>query len=423
MMSPGSKKFICLLLSTSFLFHCSRSIEIENNSTKNSIDHNKKEELYYFKSINNEISENFSELRNLIIHSDKFLPSHLIKLKAVNQYGNNDELYISLVLDALEDINGNVIIWGADHSYTQSLYIFNQDGSFFKKLGANGRGPGEYLHINQIYSVKDKIYVSDGTNKRLNEYSAIDYSFIKSTLFETWKGDHVLDLASIEPRADENFLAAFTDFGPTFGRTKIELNIMNDSGTTLNSEPIVIPDVFRIDLETTYQPKMPLGFMGYSIIATTKDDAIYYMNTDKFLIQKFDHTGEYQYSIYYPLAKLPFDLNDYTNNQLFSHNTRDIINAFKTMNIELPKEVSSLKQMLVDDQNRIWIALLNGPESEYYQWWILSDTGNLIAKLLLPQDERLLDLKKDYVYTRKKNQDNESEYVIKYRIELAEIAY
>ncbi len=88
------------------------------------------------------------------------------------------------------------------------------------------------------------------------------------------------------------------------------------------------------------------------------------------------------------------------------------------MNLELPKEFSGVERMVVDDENRIWVALLNGSNSEYYQWWILQESGELIAKLLLSQNQRIFDIKNGHMYT--KNKDDDSEYVMKYPIEFKE---
>ncbi len=415
------RELIFYLLSFCFLSQCSRSPESEIGASKKNIDLNREEELYMYNSTSNEIPKNIREIENINVFPVDAEPSHSIKLIPIHKYGDTEEPYIGFVLRAIEDINGKLIIWTVNSSnYKQSVYIFHSDGTFYKNLGRNGRGPGEYLHISRIHAKNDKIYVQDGTNKWLNEYSTTDYSFVKTIRFETWKSSRDLNFAFVEPRMDGNFFTAFMDFGPRFGRTNVEYQIMDSTGNTLNDEPIILPDAFKIDAETSFQPKMPLGFMGGSITSLTTEDEIYYINTHDFLIKKFDQKGEYQSSIYYPIERLPLDLDGYVKKQLFSHDSRDIKKAFASMNLELPKEFSGVERMVVDDENRIWVALLNGSNSEYYQWWILKKTGELLAKLKLPREQQIYDIKNGYLYSKKKNEETDDEYVVKYKIELTE---
>ncbi len=257
------REFVFYLLSFCLLSQCSRSPESEIGTSKKIIDSDRREELYMYSSTLNEIPKNILEIENINIFPVDNEPSHSIKLIPIHKYGETEESYIPFIFGAIEDINGKLIVWGANSNYQQSLYIFHSDGAFYKNLGRNGRGPGEYLHISGLYAKDDKIYVQDGTSQWLNEYSTTDYSFVKTIRFETWKSSRDLNFAFVEPRVDGNFFTAFTDFGPGFGRTEIEYQIMDGTGNTLNDEPIILQDVFKIDVETSlFEPKMPLGFMG-----------------------------------------------------------------------------------------------------------------------------------------------------------------
>jgi hypothetical protein len=85
---------------------------------------------------------------------------------------------------------------------------------------------------------------------------------------------------------------------------------------------------------------------------------------------------------------------------------------------ELLKTNPVIADLKGDDQNRVWVAIPTGIQSENYQWWILKESGQLLAKLTLPRDQPIYDIKSGYLYSKKTNKEMGAEYVVKYRIEL-----
>lgn len=414
------RQFVNFLLFLFFFIQCSKNPKSEKGISKKDVEIKGQAELIDPTRIFNQIPQNIQELENLTVFPAESEPSHLIELIPVQNYGDLEEPYIAFTLGAVEDDNGWVIIWAVSSTYEQTLCVYNTDGTYNKKLGRRGKGPGEYGSIGGVFTKLKKIFVLDDTSKRLNEYSTKDYSFVRSILFETWEIDSELNFAAVEPRKDGNFLGIFVDFRQGFGRTEIEYQIMDSVGNTLYPEPIVLPDVFKIVVEPSTQPIMPVAFLGSSITSLSDEDVLYYANTLNFLIKKYDHKGVYQSSIYYPIKGLPLDLNEYIKSQLFSPKVRDIEKAFAEMDQELPEEIPVIDRMFVDDENRIWVALPMGVASKNYQWWVLKESGQLIAKLLLPRDQPIYDIKNGHLYSKKTNEETGSEYVVKYRIELIE---
>ncbi|MTI87891.1 MAG: hypothetical protein FH748_07985 [Balneolaceae bacterium] len=75
---------------------------------------------------------------------------------------------------------------------------------------------------------------------------------------------------------------------------------------------------------------------------------------------------------------------------------------------------------MVDDENRMWVAVPMDVQNETYEWWILNPSGELLARLVLPEDQPIYDIKNGYLYSKKTNEETGAEYVVKYRIELTE---
>ena len=79
-----------------------------------------------------------------------------------------------------------------------------------------------------------------------------------------------------------------------------------------------------------------------------------------------------------------------------------------------------IADMKVDDENRIWVAVPTGVQSDSYEWWILEESGQPLAKLTLHRDQPIYDINNGYLYSKKGNKETGTEYVIRYRIAMKE---
>lgn len=371
-------------------------------------------------SILDEIPERIKKVENLTIFPGNAIPSHSIKLTLEQEFGDIGEPYLVSILASVVDERGRVIILNVGSDYEQVLYVFNADGTYHTQLGRQGKGPGEYGHIVGMQAIAEKIFVLDFTSLRLNEYSMQGYSFIRSILLEKWQNKEGTDIGYVNARNDGNYLVQFSDEGPKFGRQKDVFWLMDDEGNAINTEPIIFPAGFTIRVRQAVRPTMPLTFMGKTITALSKNDALYTAWTRDFLIKKYDANGVYQSSIYYPITGAPFDLKAYTQAEFFSPKARDIEKAFSDMDKKLPETFPVIDKLLVDDENRVWVAVPISKNNEIYEWWILQESGELLAKLLLSKDQPIYDIKDGYLYSKETNEETGAEYAVRYRIEFTE---
>lgn len=65
-----------------------------------------------------------------------------------------------------------------------SSYIvhFNSAGELIKKFGRKGMGPGEFMHVNDMFLYEDKLYVLDHSNSRIQVFDSISGQFIKTIM-------------------------------------------------------------------------------------------------------------------------------------------------------------------------------------------------------------------------------------------------
>lgn len=425
--------FVCTLILYALL--CLFFIQCSDNSTPEQVAKAKQSDHI---STLSEIPSHIKEVENLTIFPGDSEPTHSIELIPQLVFGEDEESSLFLIPKSFEDNNGRLIIWGSDSNRGQGVYVYNADGTYHTQLGRKGKGPGEYEIILNIDVKAGKVFVSDYTSMRLNEYTIDGYAVERSIKFEQWDNDDELKFKNfVIPRNDGNYLLAFSDETQKLGQREIIFKVTDRKGKSISNQPMVLPSGFAINTGTTSQnlkPSLPLSFMGSTVTALSKEDAFYASSTKEFLVKKYDANGIYQSAFYYPIVGPPFDLDEYLKTAgPFTPKAHQIRKAFNEMNEEFPENSPFIDRIIVDDENRIWVAIRAGVEREKNEWWILKESGELIAKLLLPRIQRIYDIKNGYLYGRKDNgkprgylysgdgsEEADAEYIVKYRIELTE---
>ncbi|MBE9048325.1 6-bladed beta-propeller [Pleurocapsales cyanobacterium LEGE 10410] len=370
------------------------------------------------------IPEHIQEIKNLTIFPGDSEPLYEIELLPEQTYGETGEPYLTQVTGSAVDDHGRVIILNRASNYDHFIYVYSDDGTYHTQMGGPGRGPGEYGFVYDMQAKNGKVFVRDETSQRLSIYNTSDFSFDHSMLKEQLAiRDHEtfedLNAGLIFPRKDGNYLVTFSQ---GVSGTEHTYLLMDTNGNVMNFEPIVFPNSLWIRTPgKPMSPSLGLGhMMGQTLTALSGEDALYSIWTMDFLIRKYDSNGIYKSAIFYPLMGLPFDLDEYAKTAPFGYSARDIEEGIANMGIKLPETNPVLSDLKVDDENRIWAAVPMDPQRENYEWWILDETGELLAKLQRPREKTIFDIKNGNLYAKEIDEETDAEYVVKYRIELTE---
>jgi len=394
-----------------FLVHCS------NHSQPDQTEH---------LQILDEIPEHIQEVENLTIFSADSEPRKSIEIIPVQTYGDTGEPYLTNVMGSAVDDNGRIIILNSNPDYSQSVFVYNDDGTYKTELGRPGRGPGEHGFIFDVQTQDGKIYIRDIMNERINIYSSTDYSFDRTMMIEQLpirehEAVEGLEIGPIVPQKDGNFLVHFSQRVSDTGWPKDIYLRMDADGNVLDYQPLEFITSFRAQGEVEAAVPlsfMPMPFIGSTITGYSDKGELYSAWNHDFLIRKYDSRGIYQSAIYYPVKGSPFDLSFHTSTLFF--NANDIMRATGMYDEELPETNPVLSALVIDDENRIWAAVPMYGERTIYEWWILAPSGELLAKLQRPRDLRIFDIKDGYLYSKEIDEKTDEEFVVKYRIELGE---
>ncbi|MDZ7680978.1 MAG: hypothetical protein U5J63_04510 [Fodinibius sp.] len=200
--------------------------------------------------------------------------------------------------------------------------------------------------------------------------------------------------------------------------------VKDHEGKEVNFEPLKFQGRYKVTSGTRKSkistPTMPISFLGTTRTALSRKDELFTNWSREFLIKKYDSTGEYQSAIYYPIVGVPFVLDDYTKSAVFSPDAGEIKKVLSANGIDIPDRLPLIDRLIIDDENRIWVALPTSASRDIYEWWILEENGELLAKLKLPEQRPIFDIKNGFLYSKKTNEELGVEYVVKYKIEFIE---
>jgi len=377
-----------------------------------------------------ELPRHIQQVENVSTFPGDLNPLYSIRLSPVQTYGKTGNPFLTHVEGCTIDDQGRVILrdrGGNSESipFIFNVHVYHADGTYHTRLGRPGRGPGEYGLVFSLQANAGKVYLYDLTGKRINVYHTDDYSFIRSSLEERWniqnqKVVQGLTFIDFKARNDGNLLVRFVELTKGTVRPVNKYLLMDLDGNSLDFTPFVF--LGKLEIAGGIRPpvaSLPIYLsIGETVTAISDEGELYAAGSQEFLIKKYNPRGVYQSATYYPVTGSSFNLSEYTEGASYSR--QDVINALDEVDEELPEANPVIADMMVDDENRIWVAVPTGVQSETYEWWILKESGQLLAKLTLPRDQPICDIKNGYLYSKKTNEETGSEYVIKFEIEFTE---
>jgi len=317
----------------------------------------------------------------------------------------------------------------ADNSATK-IHVFDSDGKYLESIGGKGTGPGQYRGITDMKMVSNKLYVFDFLQFRTTIYSLDSLKVIKAENVKPAVNQGEFDEIRgwirwrLSIRSDGTYLAGFRKHrldarvgSPTYNLDKArpkKYYLMNDKSKIISDEIFGVKKLREILVAKVGDRQLsnfrPLPFLGRTIITLSDNNYIYTAWTDDFLIKVYGPEGNYVRAFYYPFEKKPIRRGD-----LLSLFHKDNRNRKLVEHAKLPKKWPAIYSMIADDQNRLWVSTIVD-KAGVREWWVLQNTGKLIAKFNWPDNRSIKAVKDGYAYALVTNTETGQQKIVKYRI-------
>ncbi|MCC5906908.1 MAG: 6-bladed beta-propeller [Balneolaceae bacterium] len=389
------------------------------------------------------IPENLEDLHNLIVIQKNSSPQSSIKFirdlviddknATANWYTDTSSGFAFAGADwfaGLEiDDTGKIFV---GNRFEKVIHVFDSTGKYLQKLGGEGRGPGEFNGILDIKIQSGQLLAFDSFQFRTTFFSldSLDLTEVRNVYTnrtpdrEELRGrpSHPVSLIS-----DDLLIVGYLNEmrNANYGTEKYNLDqersvryYIVDREGKIRSEMIeelkdlenitAVVDgnhLFNIDA---------LPFLQQPMITISNDGYIYTANSEDPLIKKHNVNGDYIKAFYIPMEKKTIDRDEITN--LFAED--DEVNSNLLLHAELPEKWPALSDMVTDDENRLWAATNPKSEKLIHEWWVLQDTGELIATFRWPGNRSIEKIKGGYVYTRETDKASGLQQIVRYRIEM-----
>ena len=361
------------------------------------------------------IPEKFQNLENLTAYSPATEPVSSFYFEKDMEYGETDDLMIGRMGEAVVDKLGRVYI--ADVQM-MVLNVFDANGIFIKSLGGEGRGPGEFSsYVRDVQIRNNYLYAFDPSPGRVHVFDTNTLEGIKTVILGD-KRSSFSALAKTTPwidglfvRNDGTYVAKFIkhstfDFIPWQNVEAIGLLYhVNESGSIAKELLTYISDTRTVNvLVFNYEQ-----FFGKKYVIMSDDNRFYMAEPDYFLVKQYSDTGEYERSFYYPIAT--YLLTEESAIKSGIH--EKIIVDMQKMN--LPEFWPVVTDMLIDDQDQLWVAT-TVENLSIYEWWVVKTSGELVARFDWPRNKPIEYIANGNIFTKETDEESGLQQIVRYRI-------
>ncbi|MDZ7772833.1 MAG: 6-bladed beta-propeller [Balneolaceae bacterium] len=344
---------------------------------------------------NGDIPEHLQDVENLTVLPENPEPQYKIELVEEHSFGDkyDEVVHLGYINDFAVDDRGRVYL--ADMS-NDRIHVYNPDGSFLQSIGRAGRGPGEFLTTRGGLNIgvnEEYLFVYDDTNFRVSRFYLDTYELADVANLEMRNWDHIDTISGRRPfdfyyRKDGTYLVQFriggislsADEAPSITNLRsyfvhFDQNIEPVSDVIMEYEH---PEIIRTGSGSRVNKRsFPLANRHLMVISGSGH--IYRAYTDEFLIRTYRSDGTYARAVY-----APWEATSFT--RAHRDTLLDTWSAIsRTFNVlEVPDRWPLLDQIVVDDQNRLWVSIYTD-SMDSTEWRVLDEEGNLLGSFDWPR--------------------------------------
>jgi hypothetical protein len=366
-----------------------------------------------------ELPEHAASLENVTVLDPDAEPAYSLDFEEIYSVGNREPVLFSRVNYIAVDEDGN--LYAAESFRGQeTIYVFDSNGDLVTTIGRNGAGPGEFRSIYSLSYHSGMLYVLDYSLQRFQGFSTDSFDALQITELNPSDWDISSETTAVLPNrieaiSDDKFLGIF--YHLTLKTDQYLIYHINNQGRVISDQLISI-DYIRHLRDTSTGSAFYDPFGGRGLISVSDNNRIFTTWSEDFLIRVLDESGNDLHAFYYPIDRA--ELNNSEALEFFGTGERNQSYQRALRNDGIPDRWRAIEHMVVDDENRIWVSVITG-DSETYDWWLMDDRGQLLAKFTWPRSRVVKEVKNGILYAVETDGETGVQKVAAFNIDLQTI--
>lgn len=268
---------------------------------------------------------------------------------------------------------------------TRSFSVLGPDDEFMYAFGKEGEGPGEFRYLPNLIVDPDTFYTFEQWPDRVAAWVPGQTQPARIGIL----GESVAGRSVIAYRDGQFVLRQIEFFRPGDAPDKERFTSVSTwrTGSEVQDSLLVVPgDEMAVVSRDGMISVRSVPFGRSNLFASDSEGRIIHVWTERPEVNVYDSSMELERTI--PL--------DYASPEFTRHDLDDYLGDYPDMESPMrravtdmaPEQWPAVRQLIVDDQDRIWIGLRT-PSSEPTRWLALTSEGEIVGQAELPDDLRL----------------------------------
>jgi len=304
----------------------------------------------------------------------------LLPMETVFEFTESEDLAFRHIRSMQMDDYGNVLVTDPTQ---QSVFMFDTKGNLIQKIGGNGQGPGEFQNVGSVLIAHDSLFVSDGRSLKIEvfEYRDSKYNHVRTVSIENQQ--LLGNLIGLEERGIliKNDIMLFPS-GQN-NPTDTPISLIGHNGK------IVRDTLFSVPLHEFVIDDSEVPFVAGKIFGNTSQLAfnnrnkVYSLWSETLNLDYFTLEGEKHNAFSYTLQPVTITKAEQDSALNLWENPHRTV-----MRQHMPDVKPIASNLMVDDQQRIWIELLT--EELEHGWYAFSPSGEPLFRINIPRQSAFL---------------------------------
>lgn len=334
---------------------------------------------------------------------------------AISEFNNGDFFARPFSVTPLPD--GQFLI---SDSQTLKIHQFNNQFKYVGSIGREGKGPGEFRRLNNIFLKGDTISVVDARNYRISSYKAATdgLTLIAEKGFKPMSySKYPLALfRQFIPSDDGSLTAVYYDFDQ-LSREEIKIpKILVYPYSETADEPVdSLVQIFNLMPEIHKERViLSIPYLTRGFFSSLYNGFVYAQN-DQSMMKVYSTTGKIKMEI--PLRGVKTELSPaakeaayyayYKNSPDPERFKQDVISV-------MPDYRPVIKNLSTDIENRIWVQIYQD-ENNQEDWFVFGDDGTPQVNLKVDDNLNILNARGNRVYALRNAEEGPEIVILEWR--------